>query len=170
MQNLLAATLSQSSSDKLGEYLGGCPFDHHEPEKWFVPIFSSKQDLDSSIVAPKVRYEAIPIRVDYWYDDGLSMTNLVIILKCDLMEQRHQMVEALGYTPEVLIEHYTPHLTLVFGIPPLSSSIKSFVNSLNNHYNPHTGTRIILDSEILLDSGGYVPNATGQKWHQDHTF
>lgn len=171
MKDLLIATLSATSSQFLDGVLSSAPFDHNSSDKspWFVPIFAASTEIPEVLVDPKALYQCTPVKVDVWYDELLKQSNLVLVVKSKQLDARHSMLETLGYGAKVPMSQFIAHITLVWDFPPLSSSNKTFINSLSMTYNAKSGITIDLDREMLMESGGYVPNASGQSFFvKDH--
>ena len=165
--NILATTLDSASTSFLESVMRSAPFDHETADKWFLSLYHSTQSLPESLVVPNRAFLAEPVKVDYWYDSTLGRTNLVLVVRSKDIDARYHQIEAMGYPPVVPYSEFVAHLTLVWGMPGLSRSIKVFINSLNMTFNRQSGNMLGFQGEFLLDDSGYSPNVDGQKFFVD---
>ena len=170
MNDLLVAIPDRSTQEFLTAHLQGAPFEILPKEKWFAPIFASKTELPPEIVKAEVTYYGSFLSASLWYDAMLGYTNLVLVFQSDEMNRRHLELLNTGFPPKIPSETYSPHITLVYGMPPITRTNKSFINSLPLAMKPKYDFRFVFDTEVLLESNGYVPNLEGQKYFTDAFF
>lgn len=156
------------TSNEIQLYMKGCPFDHQTADTWHVTLYVGQSEIPRSILQYGRVYRAKGLGVDYWYDNQLQRTNLVITMESEDLQRRHEEIMLqTGIMPTA--KEFVPHLTLVYGLPQLSPSIKSFKNSLAMTMH-RLGDTLMFTGETLVDSGGYTPNVSGMKYYNEKHY
>ena len=160
-QNHVITFPSEESVQQLTDIMGGCPFDYQSPSTWHVTVQVLKGQIDRSVLNTNNFFQANGVSVDHWYDTEVQRTNLVIVFVSPQLLQRHQEIERHSrHSSEYPV--YVPHMTLVYGSPPLSPAVRAFVHSMNMSVRRYDWSFV---GEELVDSNGYTPNVSGMRYH-----
>ena len=121
------------------------PFD-----SFHVTLFVTPDKHIEEFPLSDIVYPAQVIKFGGWYDAVAGHSKLVAFLDSPMMVQRFNgLAQILGTAPGY---QYQPHMTVMHHLPPLSSSIKSFIASVANTLVSKEEIPFMFQGELCLNS------------------
>jgi hypothetical protein len=111
--------------------------------------------LDEIVPEPDRVYQAQVTEAKVWYDSGLQMSSFLLSLHSpDLLTRALELAQQ-GVARE-FYDAYMPHMTVIQGMPPLSSNYRRFVLSIANLFGSNP-TPLEFTNEFVVATDLQVP-------------
>lgn len=161
MGNQLIAFPTENTVEEIQSIMGGCPFESLLPNLWFISLFVAKQYIPQEILNPGYVYRVEPISAEWWYDDTLGKTDLLILFKSPDIDRRIEIMKASGLE-SAYSDIYLPYMVMVRGFPQLTRANKAFVRSMSMSLRSTTHN-FQFAAEAVVDTGDVVLHEEGMK-------